>query len=192
MKRIIISIVIFLLSIAIGEAGEIDGKWGLGVGIYGHFTSPNISVMRGISNRTALLGSVSLGFSRSAYRSERDSTEVIEDTRWHTSAGISGEWRRYTRAGKTISPYFGLGPSFGYSISESSRSDRTSWQTGFGFSFGAEYFVNEHLTLSTHLPVLRYTFRKDRSKHGSDTEYRDTSHQVSFALNPSLVVRLYF
>jgi hypothetical protein len=197
MKSFIVSIIVLAISVAISEAQEIDGKWGLGAGIYGR---SDVSILRGVSHRTALLGSISLRFEKDDGE-QKDSYNGDWDTyRSYTSIDIVTEWRRYIRAEEKISPYFGLGPLFNLSHREDSYDNdrlhkRNYWNAGVGFTLGTEYFVNEYLSISTHLPFLRYLVTRDEHEDRYNTNFNESKywgHEVSFYLNPSLGVRLYF
>jgi hypothetical protein len=192
MKRFIVSIAVLAISVAVCEAGEIDGKWGLGVGIFGKSSGTLISLSRGVSNRTALLGSFSLRYEDGD--SEFEENLIIEkSSQWSATVSIDGEWRRYIRSENTISPYIGLGPNAKFSKSKDSYTkDQIQWNTGVTFTLGAEYFVNEFFSLSTHLPFLKYSFDKYKRESSSDYVHRRSEHNVDFGINPSIVFRLYF
>ncbi len=183
MKRTILFFTIIGLIGVRGEAGEIKGKWGLGVRVVPISYSSTISVLRGISSRTALLGLISFSIHH------RDINSYWYST---ISTGIGGEWRRYTRPENRISPYFGMGPSFGLTRSRSSSFNRLEWNAGLGFNFGAEYHVNEYLSLSSHLPLLGYTFTNGKIEYSNGDEDREKLHDFHFLINPSLIFRLYF
>jgi len=189
MKRIIVSIAVLAISVALCEAGEIDGEWGLGVGIYGPST---FTVTRGLSKRTALLGNISLSVDRSKYTYDEGTSES-EDVNWSTSTGVNIEWRRYLREEKQISPYFGIGPSSSYSkLTDSYYSNKTLWSGGMAFAIGVEYFVNEFLSLSTHLPLIQYNFNQQKTEYTDGRTSQRREHHFVIANSSSLLVRLYF
>ena len=190
-----------------GSPHEIEGKWSLGVRTYGlKYLSPNISVTRGISERVALVGFIYLHTFDLAEKIDKKAKYSVdleflsekgmyangESPERYTSAGAGSEWRRYLRPSETISPYFGIGPSFSYTKYEYSSYDGTSWSGGVSIKLGTEYFVNDKLSLSIHLPFSGYTFGKSLTKYTNGDESRYTSHSIGFTLDPSLVVRLYF
>jgi hypothetical protein len=197
MKRFIISIIVLAISVAICEAQEIDDRWGFGAGIFG---KTNISILRGISHRTAILASIHLRFQKEDGE-QKDSYNGDWDTyRSYVSTGVVTEWRRYIRAEEKITPYFGLGPLFNLSHGENSYDNdrfykKTQWNAGIGFTLGAEYFVNEYLSITTHIPFLNYQFSRGKRENRSNNSFYYNNywgHGVNFSINPNLAIRLYF
>jgi|GEM_PF-4767929 len=156
-----------------------------------------------ISTMTMFMFNVQANFDRN--REDVDNGNEQEEGPDNIAYGVTlvPEIRFYSRPDNRVSPFFGVFGLFGYrgAISEFTQAETevetstTDLKAGCGFSIGAEFFVNEYLSLSLDSRLLRYQYRKiSTEKDFGDATVEETSagHHVSLRIEPAIYVRLYF
>jgi hypothetical protein len=177
------------------ESISLDGKWSSGIGIHSlNNLTANISILRGISKSTALTGGIFLE-TRSITEVARvkiKTQNVLNNSSWKfTSTGIGVGWKKSFWLEKSITPYIGLGPSFYISKNEFTDYKRNSWEARFRLAFGAEYFLNDNLSLSNNFNFASYSFEKAKEEYDGES-YESSLSTYKLKLNPMLIFRLYF
>ncbi len=116
---------------------------------------------------------------------------------------ILPETRFYSKPDNRVSPFFGVFGLFGYrgvlsefiQGGETIETNTTELKVGAGFSVGAEFFVNEFLSLSLDSRLFKYQYKKastDKDYADSTIKEETTGHHVSLDIEPAVYVRVYF
>ncbi len=179
-------------------ATPLEGAWGVGVRLFDY--GGEVSLLRGVTDRTALL------FDVSADQHEYDvsADDPADSPYGHLSTTIDlnagPRLRRFTRPEEDFTPYWDV---FAHGTWARARSrypgsgldTEDSWGVEGGFAFGLEYFTRWHCSLAAHSELLTVSWRHLRSTvDRSSTSIVTTGHDqsASLGLNPSLVLRVYF
>ena len=119
---------------------DIDGKWGLGVGVFNHRSEA--SILKGLSNRTALLVEVGIHQAEFSFSNESGPPLPISQSGNAVAVELGPRLRRFTRPDEVFSPYFDLFVRGSFSNSTANGSNQLeTWGTRAGIGFGAEYFL---------------------------------------------------
>lgn len=201
-----------LFSVGTSWATEIDGKWGLGVGVGSLITSSaEASILRGMSNRTAWILDISANQSKDK-RNETDKylgpdTTITGISRNEGMTIIVGpRLRSFTRPESSFSPYWDAYAHFvsRYQLQSSPDQSRSDRQVGgeAGVAIGVEYFSTRWpFSVGAHTNVARLTVShvSDEYRYGSPfygysraQNRSGTAFASAIALSPSLQVRVYF
>jgi len=199
------------LSAGTSGATEIDGRWGLGVGVGSIFSSsPEASILRGISDRTAWIFDVSADQSRdnrgfTNKNSNPDTTIAGTSKSENITIIVGPRLRRFTRPASSFSPYCDVYAHFldSYFLQRSPYQSQTRRQVGgeAGFAIGVEYFSTRWpFAVAAHTNVARVTVSHVSDEYGyklySGSSVSSLSSGTAFssviAFSPSLQVRVYF
>jgi hypothetical protein len=188
--------VILAAVIGAGEASavDIDGKWGIGAGVFGG--GGEVSVIRGRSERSAWLLELQLSGSNDDFRRDASIPGVPPSEGNANFFAVSGGpgLRHFTRPGAEFSPYYDLGLRAGYDRShQSGRYTRTGVSASALFNFGLEYLTPWRFSVAAHSSVGVLSWRRSRVDYGDGLgDDRGTDLSASVALRPVIFVRGYF
>jgi hypothetical protein len=188
--------VVALLLLGASSAGAVDiqGKWGIGAGVFGG--GGEVSLIRGRSERSAWLLELQLSGDNSNRRSEFSDPAVAPSRSNQNFFAISGGpgLRRFTRPEAEFSPYYDLSLRGTYDRSHFSVfENRTNVGAGARFSFGLEYFTRWHFSVAAHSSVANLGWRHSRMTYqGARAVDRSSGFSADVALRPALFVRAYF
>jgi hypothetical protein len=186
-----------LFAVVAGEAHavEIAGKWGIGAGVFSG--GGEMSLMRGISDRTAW--TFDLQIKQSDIEIADTSLFGTDRSIWSVTAGPG--LRRFVRQDNDLAAYWGLavdGIFSRFRFGDASGST-TQIQEGLGvagrFDLGAEYATPWHFSVAAHSTVasLSWSRIKVQIQNASGTTHALGHEQTfSFGLNPALFARVYF
>ena len=168
---------------------------GLGVGVFNYRS--DVSILKALSNRTALL--VEVGINQAEFSSSNESGTPLLVPRSGSGAAIElgPRLRRFTRPNEEFSPYVDafIRGSFSHSTSDGST-QREAWGTRVGVGFGVEYFLDGwHSSLAAHTEVLTFSYEHERTTVSNvpvPSESSGFTQRTSLSISPGLVLRVYF
>lgn len=158
---------------------------------------------RMISPVAMVLLDASLEFVSQSQESHVASSTLKGDAQSSFSLAAYPEYRMYILPRNRVVPYFGLYGlvGFGSSSAEVPEEDcviaENGWTLvlGAGATLGAEFFLNDHISLSAHTRFAQYSFMNNKMETESclsTVEDVQQTHRFSMQFVPALYVRLYF
>lgn len=191
---------VMLLGAAGAEAADIQGKWGIGAGVFNG--RGEASLIRGKSERSAWLFDVAI--------TQRDETAQRGGLFGQSSDQVLLDagpgYRRFVRGTDALSPYWdvslhGAYQRFHYNSGDSGSvlGSISETRTGAGgeaaFSFGLEYFTPWHFSVAAHSRVASFTWLHTtlrRSDSSGTLRASGHSEVATIGLAPAIYVRGYF
>lgn len=189
-------VVVLLLAVRTAGATEIDGRWGLGAGLFNG--GGEVSLIRGVSARTAWLLDASVQQNESSVESDQGlgPTEAVQSG---GSFSLGPRFRRFTRPQSEFSPYWDVYAHADYSRAhEALAADRITNETAgvsAGLEIGLEYFTRWHFSVAAHSGLLSFGWEHVRTEATSAVTAGEITGHTEFArlaLNPVLFLRGYF
>ncbi|MBN1560023.1 hypothetical protein JW998_07215 [candidate division KSB1 bacterium] len=131
------------------------------------------------------------------------STTLKGDVRSSFSLAAYPEYRMYILPRNRVVPYFGLYGLVGFGSTSAeepegncvfAKNGRTL-TLGAGATLGAEFFLNDFISLSVHTRFAQYSFTSSKMETDlclSTVEDIDKTHRFSVQFEPALYVRIYF
>ena len=183
-------------------AAEIQGKWGIGAGVFGG--GGEVSLIRGRSERSAWIFDVGIN-----QRYDESALTLVPpapgpgaplDVRRSFSIAAGPGYRRFLRPSEPLSPYWDVRvrgryarySQNGYAL-ELLRTDRG---VDAGLAFGLEYFTPWHFSVAAHstLASIAWTRSADTRDIFAGTKLHSVNdgESLSLGLAPVIFVRGYF
>lgn len=199
MKALVFFVALSLMLASDGVAAEIEGKWGLGAGVFNTRVG-EMTLIRGRSNRSAWLLDFQLRDDRQRVGGSGGfPIPVDQDRRQSFITGGPG-LRSYTRADADLSPYWDVMLVAVYFRNRSQNGGGTSsfesLEGGARFNLGVEYFTPWKVSFAAHSTILSATwssivYRTDGGVLGS-TRSTGESWDLLLGLSTALGARIYF
>jgi hypothetical protein len=193
MKRVV-PVLALLLCAPSAWATDIDGKWGIGAGLFNG--GSEISLIRGHSERTAYVFDVQLAGDVEDNKLNYGAGPDQQSNQNSWSVGFGPRLRRFTRPSSEFSPYWDLFMSTNYTRSHASG-DRNGhrWGLATGVGFGLEYFTPWHCSIAAHSGFARLAWDQYHSESGTAPNtfgIDQRNFSVGIGIAPTLYVRAYF
>ncbi len=113
------------------------------------------------------------------------------------------EYRYYVLPRGAVTPYIGVFGVFGFGMSSSEQTAGTNVTVtngsalafGVGASFGAEFFLNNNVSLVAHSRLAQFSSESQKSESDNGFQTQEDVHRtstLSVQIEPALYVRIYF
>jgi hypothetical protein len=183
-------VVLMVLGATSAAAVDIDGKWGIGAGVFGG--GGEVSLIRGHSDRTAWLFDVELGGNNTDFKDTQPGLPAQTSSRNVFDIAAGPGLRRFTRPQAEYSPYFDVRLRARYNREHDSVITGTTLTTSTSLALGVEYSTRWHFSVAAHSSVADIAWSRSRvTYYGADFR-RATDWSAAIALHPAIFVRGYF
>ncbi|MBI5711767.1 MAG: hypothetical protein HZC42_15900 [Candidatus Eisenbacteria bacterium] len=194
--RLPIAVLLMLPVASVACATEIQGKWGIGVGVFNYRSE--VSLLRGHSPRTAWL--LDFGFHQSGSSGAQD--PLLPKSLWPgpssgTAVELGPRARSFTRPESDFSPYVDVFVHGSWSGAQSPGPTRYEmWAARAGVAFGLEYFLPRwHCSLAAHSDLMTFSYERQRWRTaglGRTLETWQSVQRADLGISPGLALRVYF
>lgn len=158
---------------------------------------------RMISPFAMVLLDASLEFVSQSQESQIASATLKGDVQSNFSLLAYPEYRMYILPRNRVVPYFGLYGLVGFGSTSAEKPvddcviavNGRTLALGAGATLGAEFFLNDFISLSAHTRFAQYSFTNDKTETASClsiVENIQQTHRFNLQFEPALYVRLYF
>lgn len=200
MKRLPVLSVLILIATAL-SARTLPGKSSFAAGItnLGH----EFGFGRMISPTAMVLIDGNLDYTSGRSESKSGANVASGPTESAFLLSVYPEYRFYLLPRNRVVPFFGFYGVIGIGSSAAEKptglsvtaENGSSLSLGAGASIGAEFYLNNYISLAAHARLAQYTY--ENAKMETDTgftvvENTQISHHIGIELEPALYVRIYF
>lgn len=195
MKRIVNSLAVAAVALSIvttpSRAIDIQGKWGLGALISTDRGTVETSLIRGWSNRGAIV------IDASYFGSSSRLGGTLSSLQENQSFAVGPRLRRFTRTDAEFSPYVDL---FAHAVGQVSlnsnssgfQNDTRGWGGEAGLSLGMEYLTRWHFSLALQTNVATFSYMKTHETSTPGVSGDGSLWRASAGFSPQLFIRGYF
>jgi hypothetical protein len=197
MKTLWITVAMLTLVVSSAAAVDIDGKWGIGAGLFNN-GGGEVSFIRGKSERSAWLFDVAAVGTDQVFETGPAFLNSQEANSNALALRLGPGYRRFVRPTEAFSPYwdFHVRGTFNRSHQGGGGGSGTRKVAGVGgdFSFGLEYFTRWSFSVAAHTSLITLDWSHETVDFGEtpDTDLTRHGTSLSIGLSPALFIRGYF